>query len=185
MNISSSYALLAYQNARAPSTTSPTKAMATTAPAASHAGLTAATDKVTISDAAKAMADRAIGATQARTSFQEKLLADAATSGPQVADRMARDMVEVPSMIAYDISDYLAAGIPFETTKLSSTGRIVDASFKERFAAEAPSIDAQRLALYNAEKAKGTNPVEILSKLIDFTNMQSTDYLEATGWIER
>jgi hypothetical protein len=95
---------------------------------------------------------------------------------------MARDMADSPSMIAYDISDYLAAGIPFELNKLSSTGRIVDEAFKERFAAEAPSIDAQRLALYNAEKAKGTNPVEILSKLIDFTNMQSTDYLEATGW---
>lgn len=182
MNISSSYALLAYQNARAPSATSPTKAMATTAPAASHASLTAATDKVTISAAAKAMADRAIGATQARTPFQEKLLADAAASDPQVAERMAREMVAVPSMIAYDISG-MRGDEPLN--KLSSTGRIVDESFKERFAAEAPSIDAQRLALYNAEKAKGTNPVEILSKLIDFTNMQSTDYLEATGWIAR
>jgi hypothetical protein len=158
------------------------KAMATTAPAEPHASLATASDKVTISDAAKAMADRVIGATQARTPFQEKLLADAAASDPQVAERMARDMADSPSMIAYDISDYLAAGIPFELNKLSSTGRIVDEAFKERFAAEAPSIDAQRLALYNAEKAKGTNPVEILSKLIDFTNMQSTDYLEATGW---
>jgi len=47
------------------------------------------------------------------------------------------------------------------------------------------AIDAQRQALYNAEKAKGTNPVDIIAKMIDFTNAQSRDYLEASGWIAR
>ncbi|MFN3736273.1 hypothetical protein [Hydrogenophaga sp.] len=50
---------------------------------------------------------------------------------------------------------------------------------------EMAAVDAQRLALYNAEKAKGTNPVDIIAKMIDFTNAQSRDYLEASGWIAR
>jgi hypothetical protein len=48
----------------------------------------------------------------------------------------------------------------------------------------APLIDQQRVSLYEAEKAKGTDPVEILKKLFDFANSQPRSYREATGQVE-
>lgn len=72
----------------------------------------------------------------------------------------------------------LGGGDP--VNKLSS-GRIIDDSFKQKFASESSVIDAQRKAIYNSEKAKGTDPVQILSKMMDFTNFQTKDYLEATS----
>lgn len=182
MNVQSSYGLFSYQGTGVSSLQQSSGTSTKTSALGNTASPQKLTDRVTISDAAKALAAKESGATQARTPIQEKLLADAASSDPEVAERMVLEMIEVPSMIAYDISG-MKGDEPL--SKLSSTGRIIDESFKERFAAEAASVDAQRLALYNAEKAKGTNPVEILSKMIDFTNMQSKDYLEATGWIAR
>jgi len=140
------------------------------------------TDKVTISDAARAMAAKESGATQARTPIQEKMLADAASGGPEFAARMAEEMGTLPSTIFYNVRD-TKGWEPL--TKLSSTGRHIDEAFKERMSIEMAAVDAQRLALYNAEKAKGTNPVDIIAKMIDFTNAQSRDYLEASGWIAR
>ncbi len=65
--------------------------------------------------------------------------------------------------------------------KLSSTGRIIDDAFKENFAKEAAVVDAQRKAIYESEKAKGTPIDQILAKLFDHMNSQSSDYIEATG----
>lgn len=139
-------------------------------------------DTVTISDAAKALAAGGNGATQSTTAAQQKLL-KSASDDPQSAEKIAYDMANVPSTIFYDIRDQLASGKMGPVNKLSTTGRMVDDAFKEKFATEAASIDAQRLALYNAEKAKGTDPVTIISKMIDFTNSQSRDYLEASAWL--
>lgn len=66
--------------------------------------------------------------------------------------------------------------------KLSTTGEIVDEDYVKKFYETAAGIDAQRLSIYETETKKGTDPVEILSKMIDFTNQQSQDYLDATGW---
>ncbi|MFN3736272.1 hypothetical protein [Hydrogenophaga sp.] len=63
------------------------------------------TDKVTISDAARAMAAKESGATQARTPIQEKMLADAASGGPEFAARMAEEMGTLPSTIFYNVRD--------------------------------------------------------------------------------
>jgi len=63
-----------------------------------------------------------------------------------------------------------------------SSGRIIDDAFKSKFESEAAVIDSRRLEIYQSEKAKGTDPLQILIKMLDFTNSQSQDYLEATGW---
>ena len=185
MNVSLGQGVLVYQGAKVsalqPSGQPP---LATAAPK-EWRGAAAARDRVTISDAARAMAAKESGATQARTAIQEKLLADAASGGPQFAARMAEEMATSSSTIFYDISEYIASGVAFKLDKLSSTGRRVDEAFKERMTTEMASVDAQRLALYNAEKAKGTNPVDIIAKMIDFTNAQSRDYLEASYWLGR
>lgn len=136
-------------------------------------------DTVTISNAAKALAAGGNGATQSTTAAQQKLL-KSASDDPQSAEKIAYDMANVPSTIFYDLRG-VGGGDP--VNKLSTTGRIVDDAFKERFAAEASAIDAQRLAIYHSEKEKGTDPVTIISKMIDFTNSQSRDYLEASAWL--
>lgn len=88
-------------------------------------------------------------------------------------------MADTPSTIFFDIR---GVGGGEALTKLSS-GRVIDDAFKNKFANEASVIDAQRKAIYDSEKAKGSPPVDILSKMIDFTNTQSRDYLEASGWL--
>ena len=136
-------------------------------------------DTVSISNAAKALAAGGNGATQSTTAAHQKLL-KSASDDPQSAEKIAYDMANVPSTIFYDLRG-VGGGDP--VNKLSTTGRIVDDAFKEKFATEAANIDAQRLGIYNSEKAKGTDPVTIISKMIDFTNSQSRDYLEASAWL--
>lgn len=134
-------------------------------------------DNVSLSSAGKALAANETNATQARTPAQEKLL-KAASSDQASAEKIAHDMASAPSTIFYDIS-----GVPGgEAPRKLSSGRIIDDEFISKFNSEAPAIDAQRRAIYQSEIAKGTDPVQILSKMIDFTNMQSKDYLEASGW---
>ena len=182
MNVQSGHDLLVYQGPKVSGVRPANHAAVSNASSGEGVKGSTPTDRVTISDAARAMAAKESGATQARTPVQEKMLADAASGGPQFAARMAEEMATSPSMIAYDIRD-TKGWEPL--TKLSSTGRHIDEAFKERMTTEMAVIDAQRQALYNAEKAKGTNPVDIVAKMIDFTNAQSRDYLEASGWIAR
>lgn len=140
------------------------------------------TEQVTISDAAKALANSDGRVGQERTALQQRLLASA-SADPQAAEKMAHDFANVPSQIAFDISDQLASGTSGPVNKLALSGRIIDDAFKENFSKEAAVIDSQMKAIYETEKAKGTPASEILAKMIDFTNAQSRDYREATGWL--
>ena len=181
MNVQSDDGLLVYSGAKV-SGLKPANASVQNAAPSKGASAPIPTDRVTISDAARAMAAKDAGATQGRTPIQEKLLALAASGDRQFAERMADEMATSPSTIFYNVRD-TKGWEPL--TKLSSTGRHIDEAFKQQFEVEAAAVDAQRLALYNAEKAKGTNPVDIVAKMIDFTNAQSSAYLEASGWIAR
>lgn len=140
-------------------------------------------DKVTLSRAGKTLAANETGATQTRTYAQEKLL-QAASSDTASAEKIAYGMAYTPSTIFYDISGQrgVGDGTGDFVRKLSTTGEIVGDDYVEKFFSKSPTIDAQRKAIYETETKKGTDPVEILSKMIDFTNMQSQDYLNATGW---
>lgn len=175
MNIQSGYGVFAYQGAG--KVGSPDTSTRSALPDADTKP-SSASDQVTISEAAKKMAaQEGSGATQAMTPAQERLL-QAAASDPQSAEKLASDMAHASSTIFYDIR---GMGGGQSLNKLSS-GRIIDDSFKEKFASEASAIDTQRRAIYDSEKAKGTDPVQILSKMINFTNSQPADYLEASGW---
>lgn len=127
-------------------------------------------------------ADTTISATQTITPAQQKLL-NAAKSDRASAEKIAYDLANTHSTIFFDISDQLGAGNGgAPVRKLSNTGEIVSDDYIKKFSEAALGIDAQRLSIYETEKKKGTDPVEILSKMIDFTNQQSQDYLDATGW---
>lgn len=143
-------------------------------------------DQVTLSSAGKALAAEQNNMTQPRTPAQEKLLL-AASSDRESAEKIAYGMADTPSAIVWSIRgqpgvDGATGTVAFGTNKLATTGEIVDDNYIEQFNNKVQAIDAKRRAIYDAEKAKGTDPLEILSKMIDFTNSQSKDYLEATGW---
>jgi hypothetical protein len=129
-------------------------------------------DKVTLSSTAKALA--AMDADAAYTPAQARFMATLEGSSDAAVDQIAHDMAHSPSMVAYDISH--------GDTRLSSTGQVVGDDYVADFNKLADTIDAQQQALYEAEKAKGTDPKEIVAKLFDFRNAQSDVYREATGW---
>lgn len=127
--------------------------------------------------------DAMAAATQTITPAQQHLL-DAAKSDRASAEKIAYGMAYTPSGIAWNISGQrgVGDGTGEFVRKLSTTGEIVGDDYIKKFNETAPGIDAQRQAIYDSETKKGTDPVEILSKMIDFTNRQSQDYLNATGW---
>lgn len=121
------------------------------------------------------------GATQSRTPAQEDILRYA-RANTQDAEKLAHDMAVSNSAICYDLSESIKTNRT-EDIKLASTGEKIGDAYTRMFYMNASTIDAQRLQIYNTEKAKGTDPVTILNKMIDFTNSQSKDYLAATGWL--
>ena len=131
-------------------------------------------DQVTISSAAKALAASENNTAPARTAEQERVIASA-SSDSETANQIAYGLGNSQSRICYDISKG-------DVRKLASTGKIVDDNYINNFTKEASVIDAQKLTIYNTEKAKGTDPLEIIKKIIDFKNSQSPSYLEATAW---
>ena len=134
-------------------------------------------EQVSLSSASIALSADENNMAHARTPAQEHLIR-AASSDRESAEKIAYGMASVPSTIFYDIS---GVGGGEEVNKMSS-GRIIDDAFKSKFESEAAVIDSRRLEIYQSEKAKGTDPLQILIKMLDFTNSQSQDYLEATGW---
>ena len=135
-------------------------------------------EQVTISDAGKVLAaqENTSAPARPRTPRQEEFLDWYAQASPGTVKDAARRMAESPSWIAYrapaDENDW--------PLKLYSSGRVADDAYIERFNQMAMRIDAQRQALYEAEKSKGTDPLEIMGKMIDFTNSQPYEYREAT-----
>lgn len=115
----------------------------------------------------------------ARTTAQNRLIGSAMSS-PQDAAKLAYDVAHVNSQIFYNLRDSPPNG-PF---RLAATGEFVTDEYKANFEKIASQADQQRLALYESEKAKGTDPVDILKKMFDFTNSQPRSYREATGQVE-
>lgn len=66
--------------------------------------------------------------------------------------------------------------------RYSATGEVVTKENLAAFKAEAAKVTAGRIALYQAEKAKGTPDAEILKKLFDYVDGQSDDYLSKLNW---
>ena len=135
--------------------------------------------QVSLSTAGKALAASERTVTQTRTPAQEHLLR-AASSDRESAEKIAYDMTVAPSTIIY--TSIYDMGPDGKLNKLASSGRVIDQDYRDSFSREASKVDAQIRAIYESEKAKGTDPVQIISMMIDHINSQSSDYLEATGW---
>lgn len=179
MIIQSGYGALAYSGIATSSTQRQDGKMAS----AAIADPAKSADQVSLSSAGNALAADESNMTQTRTFAQEKLIRSA-SSDRASAEKIAQGMAETPSTIFFDISGQrgVGNGTGEFVRKLSTTGQIVGDDYINNFNKEASVIDAQRLAIYKSEKANGTDPLLILVKMIDFTNSQSQDYLDATGW---
>lgn len=173
MNIQSNYGLQAFQNAGKVSAQAP---VAATQAQSSVVGGTSSstTDKVSISSAARALAFSEKASTPARTPAQERLMETVKDDTDANVDRVAYDLAYSQSRVAFDISH--------GDTRLASTGQVVSDDYVSNFDKLAAAVDAQQRALYDFEKAKGTDPKEILAKIIDFRNAQSVEYKTGTAW---
>lgn len=126
-------------------------------------------DTVTISKDAMALAASA----STRTPAQERFLQTLHDNTPAQSEKLAQELAYSRSQITYDISH--------GDIRLSSTGEVVGEGYAERFEQLAAAVDAQKRALYEAEKAKGTAPNDIIAKIFDFQNAQSEAYRIGTG----
>lgn len=131
-------------------------------------------DKVTLSSTAKALAASEEDKTSVRTPAQKELLRAISDDTTANVDKLAYDMAYIPSRVMFDISH--------GDIRLASTGQVVGDDYVANFEKLSATIDAQQRALYDAEKAKGTDPKEIIAKIIDFRNAQSDEYRVATAW---
>jgi hypothetical protein len=134
--------------------------------------------KVTISTEAIELNKIGIGAAPFRTPAQEKLLASFAADAVG-AENAAYGMATIPSRVMYDIS---SGGLRLASTGQSMEDETVRKNYVKNFELEASAVDSKLLDIYNTEKAKGTNPAEIVAKMFDWKNSQSAGYLEATAW---
>ena len=132
-------------------------------------------EQVTISDAGKALAAHEDAPVRRRTPAQEELLNWYAQLSSADVANAAKRMAESPSLIVYTPPPEGEGNF-----RLASSGIVVDDAYIDRFNQMALRIDAQRQALYEAETRKGTDPLEIMGKMIDFTNSQPYEYREAT-----
>lgn len=131
-------------------------------------------DKVTISITAQALAASQEDKAYERTRAQRELLRAISDDTAANTNKVAYEMAHTQSRVMFDISH--------GDIRLASTGEAVGDDFVANFEKLSAAIDAKQRELYNAEKAKGTDPREIVAKLIDFRNAQSDEYRVATAW---
>ena len=142
-------------------------------------------DSTTISQAAKdklAASQATVLPDDQLSHFREIILRNV-SADPTFAKKFAHDY-------AYDTSyetngPLVGAGVkPGDPKRYHYTKEIVTDSNLAAFKAEAVKVREGRVALYDAEKAKGTADKDIVAKLFNYTDQQSNDYLSKTGWVK-
>jgi hypothetical protein len=133
-------------------------------------------DRVTLSPEALSRASEAPSpAPIASSSFSAVAHADASK-----AEAFARDFAYTEDRAGMDISGLMPGGDG--VLRYSSTGKPVTPESEAAFAQEASRVRAERIALYQDEKAKGTAAADIFDKIAAYMSTQSGDYLRDSGW---
>lgn len=140
-----------------------------------------AASSVTFSAEARELASGSQTAQGSRTATQVALLDAIKDGSVDELDQLAEWMAFTPSRVVYDISQDLSSG-RMQGRRLASTGQLVGEEFAGDFERYASGIDSELKALYVTEKARGTDPFEIIAKIVDFKNAQSERYRQATAW---
>lgn len=133
------------------------------------------TSSATISQAARDLA--ALPTTDPSLHFRAVVLRDA-QSDPVFAKKMAEQFANNDS---YEKHGPMV-NITVNPIRYSFTGEVVTDKNLAEFKAEAEKVTTGRIALYQAEKAKGTPDVQILEKLFTYVDGQSDNYLSKLNW---
>lgn len=73
--------------------------------------------------------------------------------------------------------------ISHDPIRYAATGEVVTPESLATFKSEAAKVTSGRIALYQAEKAKGTPDALILEKLYSFVDAQSENYRSKLNWV--
>lgn len=128
---------------------------------------------VTISQAARDLAT----AETPRNAYA--MILDDARADPAYAKKVAEQFAYNDS---YELHGPLV-DITQDPIRYSATGEVVTDENLAAFKAEAAEVTAGRIALYQAEKAKGTPDAQILEKLYSFVDEQSENYRSKLNWV--
>jgi hypothetical protein len=136
-------------------------------------------DKVTISQAARNLA-AASGANT--TSVGQSRLSVEAHTNPALAEKMAHEMAYDSDMPLLNITDFLNGTGP---TRYSISDQPVTEESQTFFNQESARVTSERIALFEAEKAKGTPPAEIIDKMVAYMDAQPQRYQDMIAWHQR
>lgn len=148
------------------------------------------TDKVSISDAAKALLsgsndipvaknEQASGTREGSHLRWQQLVINDAREFPGWGEKFTHDFAYDDG---YQTNGPLVDISNLPTMRYTYTGEVVTEKNLADFKAEAATARIGRIALYEAEKAKGTPDAEILEKMFRYTDTQSDSYLNIVGW---
>jgi hypothetical protein len=140
--------------------------------AASAAAIVTSADTVTISPAAR---ERLAASTEPRSCASIHKWATEAAQAEDLANLFAR-MNDAPLV---DISESVKGTGPI---RYAATGEPMSEEIDAWFQTAAQSAQVGRLALYNAEKAKGTPAADILDKIFAYNDAQPARYKELMAW---
>jgi hypothetical protein len=104
-------------------------------------------------------------------------LSVAAHQDPALADQLAYEYAHTEQTPLYDVTD-IDKGI----VRYSNTGEIVTPESEARYQQLGKSLQSASLNLYDAEKAKGTDPADIYDELIALGNGQPADFRTVVNW---
>ena len=136
-------------------------------------------DPVTISEAARTLAASSAPAEEAPSLRYRRIMLADAKADPDLAQKAAREYANDRS---YELHGPLVDIRDYPTLYFSATGEVVTEESLAAFKEEAAKAREGRMALYQAEKAKGTPDAEILEKLFAYTDTLSDNYLSKINW---
>ena len=141
-------------------------------PAAAGEGSRCVDDSVSLSSAAR---ERQAAATHPRFGYHSVQ----AHADPKLAEQLAHDYAHNEQSPIIDLTDLQSGRGP---AKYAATGEPVTPESEGRYKRMAESLRSASLALYRAEKVKGTGDADIFDKLIAMVDAQPAEFRNIIDW---
>ena len=129
-------------------------------------------DRISLSATAR---EHAASAAQGKGNALSVLI-DAVHGDAAQAEWLAREFAY------FDDHPLLAPVEDGQPPRYAATAELVTPESEALFARQAARARAGRVAVYESEHARGTDPAVIFDKLVAFMASQSSDFLRHTGW---
>lgn len=135
-------------------------------------------EKVSISDAGKALADADAASSKLDTQNRLAWLSDAAHSlSESEADKLAKDYASASDGVL--VTD---ESIEHPPLRLASTGQILTDEAQKYFDGLSNQVKADREQIYSSEKAKGTPAADIIDKMLAYNDSLPMKYQILAGY---